>query len=107
MNFLGLLAGIILPLAGLSTRGPLPVAALFVACCPALISFVVLVANAYQRYELARFIYFTLYPVVTAAIYALRLDAVIVFFFVLYDYLSTTFLHYIFIINLSYCLLIT
>ncbi len=104
MNFLGLLAGIILPLAGLSTRGPLPVAALFVACCPALISFVVLVANAYQRYELARIIYFTLYPVVTAAIYALRIDAGIEFFFVLYGVLSVFFLHNIYNIILSFSL---
>src|SRR5258708_20488609 len=104
MNFLGLLAGIILPLAGLSTRGPLPVAALFVACCPALISFVVLVANAYQRYEIARIIYFRLYAVVTSAIYALRKGAGIEFFFVLYGVLSVFFLHNIYNIILSFSL---
>jgi two-component system sensor histidine kinase/response regulator len=104
MNFLGLLTGIIMPLAGLFNRNHPPVAAWFVAFSPALISFIVLVANAYQRYELGRIIYFTLYPVVTASIYALRIDAGVEFFFVLYGVLSVFFLNNIYNIILSFSL---
>src|SRR4030081_957569 len=64
MNFLGLLTGGAMPLLGLFNRDHLPVAARLVACSPALISFIVLITNGYQRYELGRIIYFTLYPVV-------------------------------------------
>jgi len=104
MNFLGLLAGIILPIAGLFNRAHLPAAAWIVACSPALISCVVLVASSNERYELARIIYFTLYPVATAAIYAMRIDAGIEFFFVLYGVLSVFFLHNIYNIILSFSL---
>ena len=104
MNFLGLLAGIILPVAGLFNRGQMPPAGWIVACSPALISGIVLILNTYERYELARIIYFTLYPVATAAIYAMRIDAGIEFFFVLYGVLSVFFLNNIYNIILSFSL---
>lgn len=104
MNLLGLLTGIILPFTGLISKSHLPISAWFLACSPALISFIVLVCNYYEKYELARVIYFTFYPVVTALVYALRIDAGIEFFFVLYGVLSVFFLRNIYNIIFSFSL---
>src|ERR1700754_1953277 len=104
MNFLGLLAGGILPLAGLFHRDHMPAAAWLVACSPAIISFIVLLLNTNHRYEFARVIYLTFYPVVTALVYALRIDAGIEFFFVLYGVLSVFFLQNIYNIIFSFSL---
>lgn len=104
MNFLGLLTGIIMPFAGLFERDHYPVLARIVACSPALISFTVLIANSYQKYELARVLYFTLYPVMTALVYALRINVGVEFFFVLYGVLSVFFLQNIYNIIFSFTL---
>jgi len=107
MNFLGLLTAVVVPLLGVFYRDHLPIIAFIVGCSPALISLIVLVANAYGKYELARIIYFTLYPVFTASIYALRIDAGIEFFFVLYGVLSVFFLNNLYNIILSFSLSMT
>ena len=104
MNVLGLLTGVILPVAGLLNSNHLSPVAWLVACSPAIISMIVLFVNVAQKYELARFLYFTLYPVATAAIYALRINAGIEFFFVLYGVLSVFFLSNIYNIILSFSL---
>src|ERR1700753_2742467 len=64
MNFLGLLAGILLPVADLFIKGyyHFPLLIWIAGCSPAIISTVVLVANYFEKYELARVIYFLLYP---------------------------------------------
>src|ERR1700743_3906481 len=62
MNLLGLLTGIVVPLAGLFFRREhLPSSVWLVAGSPALISFIVLLCNSYGIYELARMLYFMLY----------------------------------------------
>ena len=104
MNFLGLAAGIIIPLLGLFNRDHFPPAARIVAGAPALISFFVLLANRYERYEFARLLYFTLYPLVTTSSYALGIDEGIEFFFVLYGVLSVFFLQSIYYIVFSFTL---
>jgi signal transduction histidine kinase len=104
MNFIGLITGILMPFAGLYTKDHFPILARIVACSPAVISLVVLFANSYQKYELARVLYFTLYPVITSLIYALRIDVGIEFFFVLYGVLSVFFLQNIYNIIFSFTL---
>src|ERR1700761_496616 len=104
MNVLGLLSGFFIPLAGLFSHYHLPLPAWSVACAPALISLVVLVANSYGQYELARMLYFILYPVATSLLYAMRVDAGIEFFFVLYGVLSVFFLQNIYNIIFSFSL---
>jgi two-component system, sensor histidine kinase and response regulator len=102
MNVLGLLAGILIPLIGLFGSVHFPAIIWVAACSPALISTGALVANHYQQYELARLIYFLLYPLVTTLSYALGIDAGIEFFFVLYGVLSVFFLRNIYNIVVSF-----
>ncbi|HWK07189.1 MAG TPA: HAMP domain-containing sensor histidine kinase [Puia sp.] len=102
MNFLGLLIGIALPVAGLFTEGSSSRLFWFLACSPALISLLVFTANYYEQYEFSRMCYFILYPVITSAVYALKIDMGIEFFFVLYGVLSVFFLRNIYNIILSF-----
>src|SRR3984957_3872738 len=96
MNILGLFAGILIPAVGLFSKDHFPPLVWIAAVSPAIISLVVLTANHFERYELARLIYFTLYPLVTTLPYAMRIDAGIEFFFVLYGVLSVFFLRNIY-----------
>jgi len=102
MNFLGLAAGILIPLVGLISKLHIPPVIWAAACSPLFISMIVLLANHYQQYELARLIYFILYPLVTTLSYALGIDAGIEFFFVLYGVLSVFFLKNIYNIIVSF-----
>ena len=102
MNVLGLSAGILIPLVGLSSKDHFPPIIWAAACSPAVISTAALFANHYQQYELARIIYFLLYPLVTTFSYALGIDAGIEFFFVLYGVLSVFFLRNIYNIVVSF-----
>jgi signal transduction histidine kinase len=102
MNILGLSAGILIPILALLSRAPIPPIIWAAAFSPAVISSVALIANHYQQYELARIIYFLLYPLVTTLSYALGIDAGIEFFFVLYGVLSVFFLRNIFNIVVSF-----
>jgi signal transduction histidine kinase len=104
MNFLGLLTGIIMPFAGLYTKDQFPLLAHVAASSPAFISLIVLLFNYFEKYELARVLYFTLYPIVTCIIYAMRIDVGIEFFFVLYGVLSVFFLKNIYNIIFSFSL---
>jgi two-component system, sensor histidine kinase and response regulator len=63
LNVMGLMNGIIIPVVGLFNNDQLPPVAWAVACSPAVISSIVLLANCYGRYELAKLIYFIFYPV--------------------------------------------
>lgn len=102
MNFLSLAAGIVIPVLGLMTRDHFPLIVRCAACSPLLISTIVLVANHYQQYELARLVYFILYPLVTTLSYALGIDAGIEFYLVLYGVLSVFFLKNIYNIVVSF-----
>ncbi|HEV3324339.1 MAG TPA: HAMP domain-containing sensor histidine kinase [Puia sp.] len=104
MNFLGLLTGIIMPFAGLYTKDQFPLLAHIVAASPAFISLIVLLLNYFEKYELARVLYFTLYPIATCVIYAMRIDVGIEFFFVLYGVLSVFFLKNIYNVIFSFSL---
>jgi len=104
MNFLGLFTGVVIPVAILFYNDRVPSLLWLVACAPALISALVLISNHYQKYELARMLYFILYPVVTSLVYAVKVDAGIEFFFVLYGVLSVFFLHRIYNVILSFSL---
>ena len=104
MNFLGMLAGLIIPFAFLFNRTNTPGFLWPIAFSPALISLLVLIVNHYQRYELARILYFTLYPVMTTLVYAAKVDAGIEFFFVLYGVLSVFFLQKLYNIIFSFTL---
>ena len=104
MNFLGLSAGILIPLLGFFSKDHFSTSVWMAAAAPAAISIAVLLANHYGRFELARLLYFTLYPVVTTFTYALRIDAGIEFFFVLYGVLSVFFLQNIYNIVFSFTL---
>ena len=104
MNFLGLLAGIVIPLIGLVSREHFPSSVRIAAFSPAFISMAVLTCNHYRKYELGRLLYFTLYPLVTTLAYVLRFDAGIEFFFILYGVLSVLFLQNIYNIVFSFTL---
>lgn len=104
LNFLGFITGICLPLAALLNHGYLPPIAWIVACSPAFISFSVLVCNHYRKYEQSMMIYFTLYPITTALVYAGNIDVGIELFFILYGVLSVFFLQNIKYIIAAFCL---
>jgi two-component system sensor histidine kinase/response regulator len=104
MNFLGLSAGVLIPLLGLLNKDHLPPTIWIAAGAPAIISATVLTANHFQKYELGRLLYFTLYPLVTTLSYAVRIDPGIEFFFVLYGVLSVFFLQSIYNIVFSFTL---
>lgn len=104
MNVIGLVTGTIVPLAGLLNNDHFPPLIWLIACSPALISALTLTANHYQKYELARMLYFILYPVMTSLIYAVKLDMGLEFFFVLYGVLSVFFLQKTYNIVISFSL---
>ena len=105
MNFLGLLAGILIPVgAFVSTQHPLPFSFWVAGCLPAVVSTAVLILNHLGKYEPARLLFFTSYPVVTSLVYPMRIDVGLEFFFVLYAVLSVFFLANIYNIIFSFAL---
>lgn len=88
LNFIGILCGLFIPFAGLFDTQELPPVAGLVAFSPALISSCVLWLNHKQKHDLARMIYFTLYPVLTSLVYASGLDVGVELFFILYGVLA-------------------
>ncbi len=105
MNFLGVLAGILIPVVGLITsHHPLPPIAWAVAGLPALISLTSLVLTSVQRHEPARLLFFTAYPIATSLFYALGIDIGIEFYFVLFAVLSVFFLQNVYQIIFSFTL---
>lgn len=92
LNWMGLLTGICLPIAGLLNNDELPVIAWVVACSPAFISGTVLAFTYWEKSTAALMIYFTCYPVLSTLVYAADLDLGIELFFILYGVLSVFFL---------------
>jgi two-component system, sensor histidine kinase and response regulator len=103
INFLGLLTGIIIPVAALFGDGYVPPVAWAVAVAPAFISSVVLISNYYLRHQFAMIWYFISYPFVTALVYAGNIDVGIEQFFILYGVLSVFFLQDIRYIVFAIC----
>lgn len=105
INFLGLISGIIIPIAALFGKGYVPPIAWVVAVAPAFISSVVLISNYYGRYNFAMLWYFITYPVITGLVYAGNIDVGIELLFILYGVLSVFFLqkmqHILFAISFS------
>lgn len=92
INFFGFITGIFIPVAALFGDGYLPPVAWVVACSPAVISGVVLLANYYGRLQFSMLWYFIMYPVSTALVYAGNIDVGIELFFILYAVLAVFFL---------------
>lgn len=88
LNFVGILCGLFIPLAGQFDDQDLPLVAALIAFSPALISCCVLLLNHHRQHDTARLIYFTLYPLLTALLYTARLDVGIELFFILYGILA-------------------
>jgi two-component system, sensor histidine kinase and response regulator len=104
LNFLGFITGITVTLSALLNHGYLPPIAWIVACSPTFISGTVLLCNHLRKYNTAMFFYFTLYPVITALVYAGDIDAGIELFFIFYAILSVFFLKKTMYIFLSFTL---
>jgi len=92
INFIGLITGIILPVAALFGEGYVPPLAMFVAASPMIISGVVLYANYRHWYSFAMMWYFICYPLITALVYAGNIDVGIELLFILYAVLAVFFL---------------
>lgn len=92
INFLGLLTGIVIPVAALFGDGYVPPIAWIVAVAPAVISSVVLIGNYYKKHQFAMVWYFICYPIITALVYAGNIDVGIELLFILYGVFSVFFL---------------
>ncbi len=92
INFLGIITGISIPIAALSSSGYLPPIAWVVAWSPLVISAAVLISNYYKRFQFAMVWYFIMYPIITSLVYAGGIDVGIELFFVLYGVLAVFFL---------------
>ena len=105
LNFFQLMTGIIAPAIAIICSAKFPVEDWYIAVSPALISIIVLVLNAYYKYEAALLTYFIFYPVFTCIIYINGLSLGIELSFILYGILAVFFLkdigYMLFAISLS------
>lgn len=85
---MGLLNGIIIPVAGLFSNDNLPPLAWVVAFSPAFISSAVLYVIQKGKHEQAKMIYFIFYPLLTSLAYATKIDVGIELFFIVYAVLA-------------------
>lgn len=92
LNFLGLITGIIAPIAGIFNDHTLPTMSWIVAFFPGLISMLVLFLNHHRRYEMAILAYFILQPFGTSLVYLSGINLGVELFFILYGILSVFFL---------------
>lgn len=92
LNFLGLITGIIAPIAGIFNDHSLPAISWVVAFFPGLISMLVLFLNHHRRYEIAILAYFILQPFGTSLVYLSGINLGVELFFILYGILSVFFL---------------
>ena len=92
LNFLQLITGIIIPIAGAVSNHHFPLVAWIVAALPALISITVLVLNARRRYDLAQIAYFVCSPIATSIVYIWGIDMGVELSFILYGILGVFFI---------------
>lgn len=92
LNFLQLLTGILIPVAGLLPNKALPASVGVIACLPAVLSLLALYFNHLRKYELALLTYFILYPFFTCVVYINGMNLGVELNFVLYGILSVFFL---------------
>ena len=92
LNFLNLLAGVIVPITGLIQDRNLPVSAWIAAFAPPMISVIVLVLNYFKKHEAGMIAYFVLYPVTTSVVYLNGVNLGVDLFFILYGILAVFFI---------------
>jgi two-component system, sensor histidine kinase and response regulator len=92
LNFLGLITGIIAPMAGIFNDHRLPVISWVIAFLPGITSMLVLFLNHHRRYAIATTSYFILQPFVTSLVYLAGINLGVELFFILYGILSVFFL---------------
>ncbi|MES1225124.1 MAG: hypothetical protein ABUT20_57105, partial [Bacteroidota bacterium] len=92
LNFLNLLAGVIVPITGLIQDRNLPVSAWIAAFAPPMISVIVLVLNYFKKHEAGMIAYFVLYPVITSVVYLNGINLGVDLFFILYGILAVFFI---------------
>lgn len=92
LNFLQLLTGVIIPVAGLIRNHQFPAMAWTIACMPALVSVVVLILNARRQYYPAQIAYFVFYPFATSIVYFWGFNMGVELSFILYGILSVFFI---------------
>jgi len=92
LNFLNLIAGVIVPITGLIQDRNLPVSAWIAAFAPPMISVIVLVLNYFKRHEAGMIAYFVLYPVITSVVYLNGINLGVDLFFILYGILAVFFI---------------
>ncbi len=103
LNCMGIMNGIIIPVAGLFNDDKLPPLAWIVAVSPAFISTVALLGIHYRRYEQAKMVYFIFYPLLTALAYATSIDIGIELFFFVYGVLAIFLLKRIIHAIIAFC----
>ena len=105
LNFLQLVTGILVPLAGLTGYEKLPAMTWLCAISPAFVSLSVLWLNAHRKYTAALISYFLVYPFLSSVVYMSGLNLGVELFFILYGILSVFFLqhisHMLFSVSLS------
>lgn len=92
MNFLQLIAGILIPVSGLLNASELPAGYWIVLSLPPLACLLVLYLNSRRKHELATITCFIVYPFVTSMIYMYGMNPGTTLFFILYGVLSVFFL---------------
>jgi two-component system sensor histidine kinase/response regulator len=92
LNFLQLLTGIAIPVAGQIRNHQFPLMAWVIACLPALVSILVLVLNARREYYLAQIAYFVGYPIATSFVFFWGFNTGVELSFILYGILSVFFI---------------
>jgi two-component system, sensor histidine kinase and response regulator len=88
LNCMGIMNGVVIPIAGLFNDDKLPLLAWVVAISPAVISSIALIGIYYRRYEQAKMVYFIFYPLLTALAYTTNIDIGIELFFFVYGVLA-------------------
>lgn len=88
LNCMGIFNGIVIPLAGLFNDDQLPALAWAAAISPAVISSISLLLLHRKKYEWAKLVYFTFYPLITAMAYLTNIDLGIELFFFVYGMLA-------------------
>lgn len=92
LNFLQLLTGILVPLAGLFRNGSFPAQIWIIACVPALTSVLVLWLNHRHHAHIALIAYFIIYPMATGIVYLSGINMGVELSFILYGILSVFFI---------------
>jgi two-component system, sensor histidine kinase and response regulator len=92
LNFLQLIAGVLIPLSGILNANLLPPTSWIVISLPAMVCLFTLYLNYRKKYVLANIAYFTLYPFFTCFIYLYGMNPGTTLFFILYGVLTVFFI---------------